>query len=242
MKQFIFVHYNQLIVFVICLAQRVPNPRHINVAPVKQPCTAAPPVKKRIGLHTEQPAPSGPSTKTNPTKRTIPLQVFYHVVINCLGYTDVDNEDDLTVLQRRWRDTNSEEKKDYIVRRIQKLNSKGKLMFGEKLLSEVIFDEYVEVKLDKLVKQYGSDESEDLGPNTLVPFNDDPFFCLYYDLNTGDIIGPLSLMALNFVNNNGDKNVKRMFSVDPGTDRAFSDAKKIKQYDKDPSKIMIYSK
>ena len=173
-------------------------------------------------------------------------------------YPDVDSELNLDVLSQKWRETTSDAKKKYIVERIKKMNSKmdnGGLRFKGKALSDLIQNDYADKRLEKLIKEYETlkeDHMESYGQDEeaveLEPFYENSVdFILFYDVSSNQIIGPLSMSALDHVNENGKLDMRRglrgkRLAEDPGTRRSISDAEKVKMYEKDPSKIMIYSK
>jgi len=164
-------------------------------------------------------------------------------------YPDVDTKNDLESLRKYWVDSNAkkdEKKKGYIVRRIKMLVKNSKILFQKKNYETIIAD-YLE-KFNKLTKkkEYENNEyqSEEFDAIIITPFYEfSADFALYYDLTDGQMYGPLSINGLKYVDEEGRlKKERKRYSEDEGTQRALDDAVDIRAWNKDTSKILMYTK
>lgn len=93
----------------------------------------------------------------------------------------------------------------------------------------------------KKLFDYVTSISDDMDDSDENVFGQPTDFALYFDLETGNMIGPLSLLGLSLDENekyddsNSNSNGDRY-------DRWRDDAIRIRKYDKDPTKIQIYAK
>lgn len=164
--------------------------------------------------------------------------------------SDVDAAVSLETLRGLWASSlRDSPRRDYIKNRIEMLISKGELVHQNKPIKALVREYKEKVKrLNVKYPEYKRADDEDgdsmnSRPKFITPFDDSVYFSIYYDLNSGEFKGPLSSAALHHVSLNGTLKTKTYeYAEDEGTQRALDDAKDIRKFNSDPTKIQIYSK
>jgi hypothetical protein len=173
----------------------------------------------------------------------------------------IDNGHDLGYLRELWLDANTSKDKEKIVSNIfVLLKNRDNFYYKGKSIQDIVNDYVSAENFKKLNKSYVESEDDNEGNmsvsdetgeeererNSLEPFPENSVDAvIYYDLNSGKFIGPLSLSGYQYVTKNGEytrKAFNTLYMDSKGTQKSLEDAKKIREYSKDKTKILIYSK